>query len=98
LAVGRLALDAALARVDFIPTPIEVIPMSQLHHAAANPFALLMDPQAVFRAIEGSERLQRLQSRVCRPLDKPLLPVLAAEDEEIAESVDGMIDLPGEEI
>jgi len=72
--------------------------MSQLHHAAANPFALLMDPQAVFRAIEGSERLQRLQSRVCRPLDKPLLPVLAAEDEEIAESVDGMIDLPGEEI
>jgi len=72
--------------------------MSQLHHAAANPFALLMDPQAVFRAIEGSERLQRLQSRVCRPLDKPLLPVLAAEDEEIAESVDDMIDLPGEEI
>jgi len=72
--------------------------MSQLHHAAANPFALLMDPQAVFRAIEGSERLQRLQSRVCRPLDKPLLPVLAAEDEEIAEGVDDMIDLPGEEI
>jgi len=72
--------------------------MTQLHHAAANPFALLMDPQAVFRAVEGSERLARLQSRVCRPLDKPLLPVLAAEDEAVAESDDDMIDLPGEEI
>lgn len=76
----------------------EVIPMTQPHHAVANPFALLMDPQAVFRAIENSERLERLQSRVCRPLDKPLLPVLAAEDDEVAASAVDMLDLPGEEI
>lgn len=39
-----------------------------------NPFDLMMNPQAVFQAIERSERLQRLQSRICRPLDKPLIP------------------------
>ena len=38
-----------------------------------NPFALMLDPQAVFAQIERSERLERLQRRVCRPLDKPLL-------------------------
>ena len=39
-----------------------------------NPFDLMMNPQAVFQAIERSERLQRLQSHICRPLDKPLIP------------------------
>jgi hypothetical protein len=72
--------------------------MNQPHHAVANPFALLMDPQAVFRAIENSERLECLQSRICRPLDKPLLPVVAAEDEEVAAGADDLLDLPGEEI
>ena len=38
-----------------------------------NPFALMLDPQAVFAQIECSERLERLHRRVCRPLDKPLL-------------------------
>lgn len=46
----------------------------------ANPFALMMDPQAVFAAMERSERLNRLQSRVCRPLDKPLIPLVQGED------------------
>jgi hypothetical protein len=59
----------------------------------ANPFALLMDPEAVFRAIEKSERLVRLQSRICRPLDKPLLP--PAEGGEAAPAVDPFQDLPG---
>jgi hypothetical protein len=36
-----------------------------------NPFALLMNPDSVLQAIERSERLSRLQSRICRPLDKP---------------------------
>ena len=40
---------------------------------ATNPFALMLDPQAVFAQIEHSERLERLQRRVCRPLDRPLL-------------------------
>lgn len=69
--------------------------MTQAQHPAANPFALLMDPQAIFRAIEGSERLERLHSRICRPLDKPLLPVVAAEDVEAGEDE---LDLPGEQI
>lgn len=69
--------------------------MTQAQHPAANPFALLMDPQSIFRAIEHSERLERLHSRVCRPLDKPLLPVVAADD---AESAVDELDLPGEEI
>lgn len=40
----------------------------------ANPFALMMDPEAVLRAVEQSPRLSRLRRRICRPLDKPLLP------------------------
>lgn len=39
----------------------------------ANPFALMLNPEAVFQAIERSDRLDLLQRRVCRPLDKPLL-------------------------
>jgi hypothetical protein len=76
--------------------------MPQSLHSATNPFALLMDPQAVFRAIEKSDRLERLHSRICRPLDKPLLPLLAAEEEpEIADDVHcsaDELDLPGEAI
>lgn len=70
--------------------------MTQAQHPTVNPFALLMDPQAIFRVIEKSERLERLHSRVCRPLDKPLLPVVPAEDD--AESAVDELDLPGEEI
>lgn len=81
--------------------------MTQPQHRVVNPFVLLMDPQSVFRAIEKSERLERLHSRVCRPLDKPLLPVVAAEDasesanaanaESYGSTIDEL-DLPGEEI
>lgn len=38
---------------------------------ASNPFALMMDPEAVFAALARSDRLARLKSHVCRPLDKP---------------------------
>ena len=38
-----------------------------------NPFALLMNPDSVLQAIERSERLSRLHSRICRPLDKPAI-------------------------
>jgi hypothetical protein len=36
----------------------------------ANPFEMLVDPEAFLRAIEGSERLKNMQGRVCRPLDR----------------------------
>lgn len=39
-----------------------------------NPFALLMHPEVVLKAMEASERLGRLHSRVCRPLDRPMIP------------------------
>jgi hypothetical protein len=31
----------------------------------------MLDPEAVFAALASSDRLERLKSRVCRPLDKP---------------------------
>ena len=70
--------------------------MSQASLHVANPFALLTDPQAVFRAIESSERLVRLHSRVCRPLDKPTIPVASSDDDSVS-SIDEL-DLPGSEI
>lgn len=57
-----------------------------------NPFALLMDPETVFQAIERSERLSRLQSRVCRPLDKPLI---TRTDKDVAD-FDRKVDAAGE--
>ncbi len=39
----------------------------------SNPFALMMNPAEVLQAVERSDRLDRLQRRVCRPLDKPLI-------------------------
>jgi len=62
---------------------------------AANPFALLLNPQAVIAQIEGSERLERLHRRVCRPLDKPLLDGAAAgegEDDALSASIEGGAD------
>ena len=40
---------------------------------ASNPFALMMNPEAVFAAIGQSERLAGLNSQICRPLDKPMV-------------------------
>jgi hypothetical protein len=38
---------------------------------STNPFALMMNPEVVIAAMNRSERLRRLTSHVCRPLDKP---------------------------
>ncbi len=54
----------------------------------ANPFALMMDPEAVLAAMERSERLNGLQSRVCRPLDKPLIPLVDGEADAEADDLD----------
>ena len=56
----------------------------------SNPFALMMNPEAVLAAIAGSERLARLGSRICRPLDKlPVKNGCVAPDEA---SVDDHVD------
>lgn len=54
----------------------------------ADPFALMMNPEAVFRALAQSDRLSRLKSRVCRPLDKPLIPKVGSEQDEFDRAVD----------
>ncbi len=56
----------------------------------ANPFALMMDPKAVLEAMERSERLNHLESRVCRPLDKPLIPLVQGEEAEATVGDDEM--------
>ena len=46
----------------------------------AGPFALLLNPEVVVKAMESSERLSRLHSRVCRPLDRPVIPTQGRDD------------------
>jgi hypothetical protein len=48
---------------------------------AANPFAMLLDPERVVHEVATSERLSRLRSRVYRPLDKPLIAHVGAADQ-----------------
>jgi len=57
----------------------------------ANPFALLMDPDSVFRALQTSNRLEGLERRVCRPLDKPLIPHAAGSGSEELDDVDDVL-------
>jgi len=61
-----------------------------MRHAeiALNPFTMMTDPEIILQAVERSDRLNCLQRRVCRPLDRPLIPKvkaaeLAAYDREI---------------
>lgn len=44
-----------------------------------NPFMLLVSPEVVLAAIENSEHLGKLNSKLCRPLDGPA-SVPGAED------------------
>ena len=48
--------------------------MAEVQSVASNPFALMMNPQGVLQAVERSQRLESLQRRVYRPLDRPLIP------------------------
>ena len=47
-----------------------------------NPFMLLVQPEAVFAAIEKSERLSRLNRHLCRPLDRVVGPQAAGAGSE----------------
>ena len=52
-------------------------------------FTMMMDPETILQAVERSDRLNRLQRRICRPLDKPLIPkVLAAEQLDFDREID----------
>ena len=58
----------------------------------ANPFALMMHPEDVVQAMERSDRLGRLQRRICKPLDKPVIPrtpeEVSAYDHDVDDSDD----------
>jgi hypothetical protein len=56
---------------------------------AANPFALLLDPEAVHAALQQSTSLTRLKSRVWRPLDRTSGPIAASETPSESEFDDG---------
>ena len=62
----------------------------------SDPFAMLMDLQGVIQAMERSDRLSRLQSRICRPLDKPVIAGGGTERDAFDGSVDASSD--GEEV
>lgn len=55
--------------------------MRQAQTARANPFAMMLDPERILRAVEASERLNDLHSRICRPLDKAVSATPAADAE-----------------
>ncbi len=46
-----------------------------------NPFMLMLQPEVVLAAIENSERLSQLNRHLCRPLDRPTLGGVRADDE-----------------
>jgi hypothetical protein len=57
-------------------------------HLAANPFALLLDPEAVHAALQQSTALNRLKSRIWRPLDRSSGPIVPEEGPGEGESAD----------
>lgn len=64
----------------------------------ANPFALMMEPEAVLQAVERSDRLNRLQRRVCRPLDKPLIPKIGDDAQAYDQTIEAEPELSDDDI
>lgn len=61
-------------------------------HSRLNPFVLMLDPEAVISAMESSLNLRGLRQRVCRPLDKPLIPKTHGIDRIALREYDAEID------
>jgi hypothetical protein len=57
-----------------------------------NPFALMLDPEFVLNAMENSKNLHNLRQRICRPLDKPLIPKTHSIDRIALRQYDAVID------
>jgi len=67
----------------------------------SNPFVMMTDPETILQAVERSERLNRLNRKVYRPLDRPLIPKIGAKDlsafdNEIDAEIDEVVDLGAE--
>lgn len=54
-----------------------------------NPFMLMLQPDVVLAAVERSERLERLNRRLCRPLDRPLVGGASAPADADTDADDG---------
>ena len=59
----------------------------------SNPFALMMHPEDVLQAMHRSDRLGGLQRRICKPLDKPVIPRTPEEVSVYDHSVDDSDDV-----
>jgi hypothetical protein len=59
----------------------------------SHPFALMLNAQDVLSAVDRSERLQCLQRRICRPLDKPLIPHALSDLELFDRSIDAGLEM-----
>jgi hypothetical protein len=59
--------------------------------AVRDPFALMVAPEAIFAAIERSDRLARLKSTICRPLDNPRPEKPAAESVAFDDEMEAII-------
>lgn len=59
----------------------------------ADPFAMLISPDEVMHAIECSDRLQRLQRRVYRPLDRPWIP-MKGSPADFDREIDAELEVP----
>jgi hypothetical protein len=63
--------------------------------SVGNPFMLMLNPEVVLAAIESSERLGKLDRRLCRPLDRH--PVSGQVAEDAAPNTDGAPGLADED-
>jgi len=62
----------------------------------ANPFVMLTHPETILAAVGRSERLNRLDRKVYRPLDRPLIPKVGAKAKDMA-AFDSEIDAAADE-
>jgi hypothetical protein len=69
----------------------------QHQHITANPFALLMNPEAVHEALANSGRLNKLRSKVWRPLDQPLIPCANTDLADFDDALDANEDADASE-
>lgn len=51
----------------------------QTAHIPANPFLLMMEPEAVIHAMQHSKDLRRLRHHKYRPLDRPWIPFASSQ-------------------
>ncbi len=58
--------------------------------AVSNPFAMMVAPEMIFATLERSDRLARLNSTICRPLDKPRPEKIIAGVQEFDEAIEAI--------